>query len=180
MGRTLRTCLIIAVAALTLVACGGDDDSADPSPSSETITTADDEAATTEGGTTDETDPPDEESGDLCDALQEIADLTAAIDESAGEGDDWPATQEAYADLGPAIVDAYEAAAEAASDDTVVTDLTMLRDLLDRTVDLVASTSTVEEFAAEVSALPGAQEGESASDRLDGYANAECGFSLKG
>jgi len=180
MGRTLRTWSVIVTTTLLLLGCGGDD--AD-SPSSDTTaaTTTEAEAARSTGEpapTTAEAEPEEDGSGDLCSALQEVADLTAEID-TAAEADDWASVQAAYANLGPALVDAYEAAAAAADDETVVDDLTLLGDLIDQTVDLVASSTSFEEFAPAVSALPGAEEGESASDRLDGYSSAECGFALK-
>ncbi|HEU5151508.1 MAG TPA: hypothetical protein VFU19_13475 [Iamia sp.] len=180
MGRHLRTWSAAALVAIWLIACGGDDepDSATTTTTAETsavdATTAEDPQGTTAPETTDA-----DGTGDLCGALQTVADLTAEVD-AIGSADDWGALQDAYADLGPEIVNAYRDAASAAGDETVADDLTLLGDLIEQTVDLVAESDSLNEFGPKVSALPGADEGESAADRLDGYATAECGFPLSG
>ncbi|HEU5151111.1 MAG TPA: hypothetical protein VFU19_11470 [Iamia sp.] len=188
MGRSLRT-WSAALVALSLLACGGDDDE----PVADTTTTSDAETEAADSTTTEAEDTtitagpvttsapattaaPDAD-GDLCGALQTVADLTAEVD-AIGSADDWGALQDAYADLGPGIVDAYRDAAAAADEETVANDLTLLGDLIEQTVDLVAESDSLNEFGPKVSALPGADEGESAADRLDGYATAECGFAL--
>jgi len=157
MGRTLRISLaLVAAATLALGACGDDGDDPPAAASS------DDEGHA---------------SDDTCDAYQDVADLTDDLD-AAADPDDLAATQDAYAELGPALGDAYHAAAGASTDWDVIGDLQLLGQLLDQTIDIVASATTADELTEGLSSMPGVQEGESAAERLDTYVDAECGFTL--
>ncbi len=202
--RRIVTALLGVTLVVALVGCSDDDDSegggtttttaatsttdADESDESTSpaSTSEDPETSTSEPATTDDDDPttttegsststPGEGGSDEeCAGYQQIADASEAMDDL---GDDWETIQASYPALAGDVIAGIDRALTEV-DGSLAADLELMRGVIEETIDLAATSSSMEDFFGRATSVTGSEEADAAGDRVEEAAEERCGIDI--
>ena len=187
--RPLRAALASALVtgALLGVACSSEEEADDATTTSErdeassatTTTKAEDRSqessSTTAAGDT-TVDVPSATEG--CDAISQVQELQAQMDQVMTQSQDWAEVQEAVRGLRPEVAEFYEMAALEAPE--VAEDLRTVGTFTDEGLAAMEEAPDIDEYISTVEELPGMQEAVDASLAIDAWTQENCGFNFAG
>jgi len=169
--------LAASAAALVLAGCG----TSSGSDASEEPTTTKAEATTTVPDDTTEVEDPTETTApagdDICVPLKVLSDYDIESARLISVGD-WSAIQAYFVEETEPVLAAYDDAI--AMDTDLTADLEELRGVSEGTAEMAADATSLMDLSDKLLSVPGIQEAGAAGQRLNEYAETNCGFSTGG
>jgi hypothetical protein len=169
-GMRRRAPLLVAAVAIIAGGCSSDDgDSADTTDHS-AETTAESPAVTSP-----ETSASIEAPPAVCGPLRVISDYDTRTAELIATAQDFTVLRDYLVANGPAILGGYDEVAEL--EPTLAEDAAILAEITDATLDAAADAQSLPELSSVLLSNPDVEEAGLAGERLDAFAERECGFS---
>jgi hypothetical protein len=174
--RPLRAALasVLVLGALLALACSSEED-AEGTTTTEAGERSEESSTTSAAGDTAVDAPP---GTDGCEAISQVQDLQAQMDQVMTQSQDWAEVQSSVGELRPEMVELYEMAALAAPE--VADELGTVGTFTDEGLAAIEESPDMDQYIATVEELPGMQEAVEATLAVDEWTQENCGFGFAG